>query len=586
MLSGAESDHGTANLVDVVSHGEQIHARPMRRCPILAVLVLSACGGRMSIEQGGGAETGETGETGDPWAGHHELWTLDHFYLDILFVIDDSLSMSTVQYKLIELAPIFVGLDQLSCNGGRPYWTSFDYRVAFTTTDNGNPWCTSSPEAGGLVLQPCFEHLDEFVVGDVDVRDEACLAPCGLDAAGLERLATPVDGDDVPRVRPWIERIDGVSNLPVGTDVRDAIACLLPQGIAGCEFDAPLESMRLALERAVTPGDQNFGFLRDDADLLVVILTDSYDCSLAPGGEGIFDPDGEKVFWSDPDAESPTQAVCFNAGMQCIENPDGWDACEPADRGLSGDAVEADAAVLHPVERYLDFLQALEQDKQAHGASVTVAIAAGFTEHGDVHYEMTSEPEWHDQYAIGPGCTAPPFGAQPLVEVPPAARLSEVTEAFGHGVSLCDADIGMVLDTPFSHTCPGWEPPCYPGCVLDGDPQTPVLDPECEVAAHVPGEGATPIVECMRGLDGAYLIDPEQQSYKIPAGEDFCAAMVGDTNGETPDPFDDLNSSCSDEGVNLQVLIVNRPGMWVIDGTRFTASCTESTQPEIDCPAD
>jgi hypothetical protein len=62
--------------------------------------------------------------------------------------------------------------------------------------------------------------------------------------------------------------------------------------------------------------------------------------------------------------------------------------------------------------------------------------------------------------------------------------------------------------------------------------------------------------------------------------------MVVDVNGATPDPLDDLGSSCSDEGVNLQILIVRRPGMWVIDGTRFTASCTESTQPELDCPVD
>lgn len=549
------------------------------------MLVLSACGGRTLAEDGGEAETGESGETGDPWADHHELWTLDHFDLDILFVIGDSLSMAAVQAKLVELTPIFTSLDQLSCSGGRPPGTSFDYRVAFTTTDSGNPGCTSSPEFGGLVFAPCFERLDEFVVGDVDVRDEACLPPCGLDAAVLERLATPVDGDGDPRVRPWIERIDGVSNLPVGTDVRDAIACLLPQGIAGCEFDAPLESMRSALERAATPNDPNFGFLRDDADLLVVIVTDSYDCSLAPGGEGIFDPDGEKAFWSDPDAESPTQAVCFNAGMQCIENTDGWDACEPANKGLSGEAVEADAAVLHPVSRYLDFLQALKQDKQEHGADVTVAIAAGFTDHGDAHYELTTEPEWYDQYGIAPTCAALPSDEQPAFAIPPAARMFEVVEAFGQGVSLC-GDIGYVLESPFAFTCPGWVPPAYPECVLDGDPQTLVLDPECEVAAHVPDVGTTPILECMRGPNGAYLLNPEQEDYMVPDGEDFCAVMAVDTSDETPDPLDDFDSWYADEGVNLQIRIARRPGMWVIDGTRFTAKCTDSAQPEIDCPKD
>lgn len=551
----------------------------MERCLVLAMLVLSACGSHTAT--GGDGET-ETGETGDPYADHHELYSIDHFQLDVLFVIDDSVSMAVAQSKLVDLASIFGGLDQLSCNGGRPYWTSFDYRIAFTTTDNGNPWCTSSPESGNLLLQPCFEHLDDFVVGDVDVRDDACLAQCGLNAADLELAATPVDGDPEPRVRPWIERIDGVSNFPSDTDVRDAVACLLPQGISGCPFEAPLESMRLALEGSSTPGHPNFGFLRDDADLLVVILSDSYDCSLAPGGEAIFDPDGEKVFWSNPDAESPTPAVCFNAGMQCIENPDGWDTCEPANKGVSGEAVEGDAAVLHPVERYLDFLSALQQQKDVHGANVTVAVAGGFTDHGDVHYEMTSDPAWHEQYGIGPSCNAPPIDGQP-VEVAPAARIFEIVKAFGYGTSMCESNIGMVLEEAFSFVCPGWAPPCYPSCVLDSDPDTQVLDPECEVVAHVPDEAPIPLVECLREPDGAYVIDPDH-GYVVPEGEDFCVIMEVDAGGITLDPNDDIGPECPDIGRNLQIKIDRRPGMWVRSGTRFTASCTESPQPEIDCP--
>ena len=555
----------------------------MNRCLVLAVLLASACGSRTLNEEGAEDSTGETGETGDPWADHHELWTVDHFNVDMLFVIDDSPSMARQQAKLVDLAPIFEELDSLSCSGGRPYWTSYDYRIAFTTTDNGNPWCSSSPEAGELALQPCFDHLDDFVAGNVDVRDEACLESCGLGNADLDITATPVDGDPVPRVRPWIERIDGVTNFPTNTDVRDAVTCLLPQGIDGCPFEAPLESMRLALEGSSTPGHPNFGFLRDDADLVVFILSDSYDCSLAPGGEVIFDPDGEKVFWSNPEAESPTPAVCWNAGMQCIENPDGWDDCSPANRGASGEEVEPDAAVLHPVERYLDFLHALQEDKHAHGAELIVASAAGFTDHGDAHYELTTDPATHEQWGVGPGCTAPPFDDQGALEIPPAARILDVVEAFGYGISMCEYEIGSVLEVPFSHTCPGWTPPCYPACVVDGDFFTPGLNPDCEVAVHVPDEDSTLMAECLRGLDGAYLIDSESQDYVTPEGEDFCFVLVADASGNTPDPNDDQYVCSEYHGLNLQILIARRPGMWVRSGTRFTASCTESPD-NLDCP--
>src|SRR5262245_10983301 len=94
------------------------HARFMNRCLVLAVLVLSACGGR-TLAEDDASESSETGETGDPFADHHELWRIDHFNVDMLFVIDDSESMARVQARLAELAPVFEELDQLNCNGGR-----------------------------------------------------------------------------------------------------------------------------------------------------------------------------------------------------------------------------------------------------------------------------------------------------------------------------------------------------------------------------------------------------------------------------------------------------------------------------------
>ena len=547
----------------------------MNRCLVLAVLLSSACGGR-ALHEGGS-------EWNDPWADHHELFTIDHFEWDILFVIDDSTSMSAVQDRLVDLASVFEALNGEGCSGGAHPWTEYTYRIAFTTTDNGNPWCSSIPEAGKLVSQPCFERLDDFVSGEVDVRNQACLDHCSLTNEDLERAPTLVEADPVPRVRPWIERIDGVSNLPDDTEVQDAAACLLPQGIAGCRFESPLESMRLALERAATPGDPSFGFLRDHANLLIVILTDSDDCSLAPGGEVIFDPEGEKAFWSNPDAESPTPAVCWNAGMECYSvSGEYW--CEPENKDASGEHVDADAAVLHSVQHYRDFLKELQEDKQSHNAELYVVVAGGFFDRGHLRFAESSDSAWQEQYGGGPGCTAPPSAEQPAVAALPPARLDSVTGEFGYGVSICEAEINNLLELPFSKTCQGWAQPCYPNCVLDSDPETAMLDPECEVVMHVPGEDAQSLLECLRDPDGAYLIDPESNHYVIPDGEDFCVVMAVDTENLTPDYGDDLYPGCREDGRNLQPIVERRPGVWVHSGARFLASCTESTQPEIDCP--
>ena len=59
---------------------------------------------------------------------------------------------------------------------------------------------------------------------------------------------------DLPEVSadvPWLERIDGLTNVP---ELAEAIACAAPQGIAGCGHEQPLEAMRKALLRSKLAG--------------------------------------------------------------------------------------------------------------------------------------------------------------------------------------------------------------------------------------------------------------------------------------------------------------------------------------------
>src|SRR5690606_24408569 len=78
---------------------------------------------------------------------------------------------------------------------------------------------------------------------------------------------------------PWLSR--GAANL------TDAFSCVASVGAEGPGLEMPLEAARLAIGPRVADGS-NDGFLRDDALLAVIVLTDENDCSYT--GEGFTVP--------------------------------------------------------------------------------------------------------------------------------------------------------------------------------------------------------------------------------------------------------------------------------------------------------
>ena len=72
--------------------------------------------------------------------------------------------------------------------------------------------------------------------------------------------------------RPWLERGD--------PSLAETFACVAQVGTDGSGVEMPLEAMKLALSARIEDGS-NGTFLRDDALLAIVILTDENDCSIA-----------------------------------------------------------------------------------------------------------------------------------------------------------------------------------------------------------------------------------------------------------------------------------------------------------------
>lgn len=349
--------------------------------------------------------------------------------LDVLLIIDNSGSMGEEQALLASalIQPLLAPLDL----------SGVDWRFAITTTDNGNDWCAgTTPEAGAFQLKACNDHPEDFLFnnGQVNVQDVACNSICQYAPGKLHTLPTTTAEDPEPKARPWMESIGGVTNLPEDIDPALAALCFVPQGINGCGFEQPLESMALALLREDDPAEQEFGFLRDNASLLVILVTDEEDCSYDKEHASIFAQDGNKAFWADQTASFPTSAVCWNAGTSCSGDPADYDDCVSANYDEDGDPTAPDQAVLHPISRYIDILTDIEQQKRAvdPGADVSVLVIGGLGTDGQLHYAEVgdTDPDFQNSFGIGPGCEAPPpMGSTETVHAVPPVRLREVGEA-------------------------------------------------------------------------------------------------------------------------------------------------------------
>ncbi len=544
----------------------------MRNGCVFLGVVFFGCGPRIVGGPGAGSADGTAGDTdqtdgdsassGSDPHGPVPLYEIPLRQLDLLVVVDNSASTSPIQAKLVSaiepLLDIFEAAD-----------VQLDYRLAVTTTDSGNYWCdnVTEPEYGNFVSTSCRERIADFTWADVDDS-----ATC-FDWCSLETLSLP---------QPWIEVVRAQSNLPAGVSAVDAAACLIPQGVGGCGYESPLESMRRALTLSATEGSPQQGFVRDTAVLMVVIVTDEVDCSAASEfQETVFSPEGNRLFWSLPDEPTPTSAVCWNAGVRCSGPSSGYDSCNVADKGTDGAPAVPDAAVLTPVAEYIDALQAIEDQKKAinPSAEVRVSVIAGVpVDHplGEpIAYAEGPDPddrEGHQAvFGIGPGCS----GDGEVSGVPPV-RLREFASAFHEGdPNLHSVCADSYLDALFVQVG-GHEtrPACVAECVADVD-AAPGLQPSCTLVETWVDEA---------GGSHEVVVPSCLSDHGVPDGTDVCFSYLTDRDRTTESAADDMHQSCIDEGANLEIRVTRRPGVPAAGGTIGTLVCEPSPDPATDCP--
>ena len=238
--------------------------------------------------------------------------------LDLLFVIDQSLSMKNEQDALA--ANFQLLMEQItSSKYGVP-----NVHIGVISTNLGvGPYSNlgglgACGETGdGAILQNTPRPLD----GETEA---SCTGPSDL-------FIIDVEGEDGQRIKNY------------QGDLTESFSCIARLGTQGCGFEQQLEAMRRALDGSVP---ENEGFLREDARLAIVFVSDEDDCSVR--NQEMFDLTRVSI-------GGPTDFRCQTHGLTCDEGAPTaageYHGCVPAE----------DSPYMYDVSEYVTFLRSLKK---------------------------------------------------------------------------------------------------------------------------------------------------------------------------------------------------------------------------------
>lgn len=417
----------------------------MKKLLLPFAILISSCGGPTDVV------------VGEDYRRVHDPLVTPTTALDVLFIVDASGSMQAEQAALVAAAGQQLFAQLQTDLGGPP-----DLHVAVVSTDVG--------------------------VGIPDVPGCPAESYDGRFRTGADGVTCPIDG------RYLIDEADGAGGRTTnytGSFV-DAFACAATLGTLGCGFEQPLEAMRRALDGRYP---EHAGFLRNDALLLIVFLTDEDDCSAS-------DP----AIYGDPAATvtSPlgprTSFRCFEFGVVC--DPD-----EPRTAGEKAGCVSReDSAYIAPVGPYADFLRALKPDP------AMVMLAGMYGPLGPVVVgEGVLAPEGYP--SLMPTCAAAGTGVEAL----PPIRLAGLADEFQSRFvfeSLCDSVMSERLYRVTRSTSGVMsQRPC-----LLGDLGTATTTERCR-AFDVAGATSTPLQRCGNGaVTNCFSVATSAQCDYTPSG--------------------------------------------------------------------
>jgi hypothetical protein len=365
--------------------------------------------------------------------------------IDLLFVIDNSLSMREEQASLTANFPRFMREIE---KGGLP-----DLQIAIVSTDFG---------AGGISQDKCRLRGD-----DGQFRTQAA---CPLKPGSSPFLQIARDGQ---------KNFDGA--------LTDVFACMATLGIEGCGYEHTLQSMRVALS---THNQASGAFLRPDAHLGIIIISDEDDCSA--------DPDA--TLFNDVRVGQNPNLRCATAGHSCQGTPvpgaamtTTLGACRPQEH--AADEASRRAGLIN-IATFVNHVKALK----APDRRVLVAGVFGWSDDPATPYTIRAQDGALD---LDPICNTAAGKAAPAI------RLKAFVDAFGADGSwhsICGADLSAAM-TKFGVAVARLKgDTCLQDRPLDVQPETPALDVDCVVEEQEPGAEPRLLPLCAPGRPDCFEV--------------------------------------------------------------------------------
>lgn len=338
--------------------------------------------------------------------------------VDILFVIDDSPSMEDEQEQLgIWSSKLF---EVLSGTGALP-----DLHIAVTSS--------SIPIAG--VQQCAYGAGGSFQVGNAVLQEREHFIRDVATASGRDRNYMG--------------------------ELTDTFAKMAKVGATGCGFEQPFKAARLALSNKTEK------FLRDDALLLVVFVTDEDDCSADPS------------MWVEPMADACTDLGtftsfrCFEHGVKCY---DGKGSREFGER--SNCRPDENSRYVDSVSTFATFLKKLKPNP------AQVVVAAIYGKPNFVETIPDERVTSHDTPRLVNVCGT---GGKEGTGAAPAIRINSLLAQFGGRASqssICERELSWAMrDVGLVTRGAATRSRCLRGTVLDTDALVDGIQPSCHVTS-------------------------------------------------------------------------------------------------------
>ena len=357
--------------------------------------------------------------------------------VDILFVVDNSGSMSEEQGNLARNFPVF--MDELTALQGG------DFHIAAISTDLGG--------GAGSAQAQCNRQG-----GD---RGTFCSAQTPVPMMPMTWQPT----DFCQRCGVMGPRFLSTVNPNFGGNIRDVFSCMASFGTAGCGFEHSLGALRNAL---VAP--ENAGFLRDDAYLAFVIITDEEDCT-APADSTLFANDIMGQDWS---LRCYLQAVTCNG----VKND-----------GLANVDLPLDACQVDPMSQLVPIPDLIQSVLAAKNNDPGLIIAAGIFgwplpgQEASARYRITG----------GGGGGGGVRGMREVCSsgngsATPAYRVKNFIESFPNNstYSICQNDFRQAMQRIGEKIRTTVGPPCVDAPLVDIDPMTIGVQADCSVMERRP----------------------------------------------------------------------------------------------------